>query len=142
MGYDADIVAFKKKALKNVQRIMPNHSFQYLYSNYLFMRMYPNEYNFPEDEQAKWICSPSIDIFNDFLKIKLKNEEARIINKDIYLQFYKYLESKLKSITLFDCANDKKYDELYVNAIIETYKSMRDKPIDFETEFVVFQHDW
>lgn len=66
MGYDADMIAFKKKTLQNIQEIFPNYSFKDLYSNYLFTRIYPDEYDFPEDEKATWISSPYRDIFNDF----------------------------------------------------------------------------
>lgn len=41
VGYDADIVVFKKKTLQNIQEVLPDYSFKDLYSNYLFTRMYP-----------------------------------------------------------------------------------------------------
>lgn len=66
VGYDARIVAFKKKTLQNIQETLPDYSFGDLYSNYLFTRIYPEEYDFPEDEKAKWISSPCRDLFNDF----------------------------------------------------------------------------
>ena len=141
VGYNADIVAFKKKTLENIQEVLPDYSFRDLYSNYLFTRIYPDEYDFPEDEKAKWIASPYRDIFNEFFKGNFENEEARIIDKEIYSKFYNWLEDKLKSTTLYNLV-DNDMDEQYVGSLVDTYKNMRDKPVDFETEFVVFQHDW
>ena len=45
------------------------------------------------------------------------------------------------SMSAFHSGVDDK-DEFYIGSLIDTYKNMRDKPIDFETEFVVFEHDW
>lgn len=141
MGCAADMIAFKKKTLQNFQEIFPNYSFKDLYSNYLFTRIYPDEYDFPEDEKATWIFSPYKDIFNDFFDDTFKNEEIRVIDKENYYKFYYWLEDKLKNTTLYDLVN-MDIDEKYVGSLIDTYKNMRDKIIDFETEFVVFQHDW
>ena len=141
VGYDADIIAFQKKTLENIQEVMPDYSFKDLYSNYLFTRIYPDEYIFPEDETAKWIASPYRDIFNEFFDGNFENEETRIIGRETYYKFYYWLEDKLKSTTLYNIV-DSDIDEQYVGSLIDTYKNMRDKPVDFETEFVVFQHDW
>lgn len=141
MGYDANIIVFKKKTLQSIQEVLPNYSFKDLYSNYLFTRIYPDEYDFPEDEKAKWIASPYRNIFNEFFGGNFENEEARIIDKEIYSKFYNWLEDKLKNITLYNLV-DSDMDEKYVSSLVDTYKNMRDKPVDFETEFVVFQHDW
>lgn len=141
VGYDADIVAFKKKTLQNVQEVLPDYYFRDLYSNYLFTRIYPEEYDFPEDEKAKWISSPSRDIFNEFFNSDFENEDVKIIDEETYYKFYYWLENKLRSITLYNLV-DNDMDEQYVGSLVNTYKNMRDIPIDFETEFVVFHHDW
>lgn len=141
MGYDADIVAFKKKTLQNIQEILPDYSFRNLYSNYLFTRIYPDEYNFPEDEKAKWISSPSRDIFNEFFNGDFENEDVKIIDKETYYKFYHWLEDKLRNTTLYNLI-DSDMDEQYIGSLVDTYKNMRDIPVDFDTEFVVFQHDW
>ena len=141
MGYDADIVAFKKKTLEDIKDILPDCSFSDLYSSYLFTRIYPDEYDFPEDEKATWISSPNRDIFNEFFDGGFRNNEARIIDKETYFKFYDWLEGRLKGITLYDLT-EIGTDKQYVDTLINTYKSMRNKMIDFETEFVVFQHDW
>ena len=103
--------------------------------------MYPDEYDFPEDEKAKWISSPCRDIFSEFFDDDFKNEKARIIDKETYRNFYYWLEDKLQGITLYNLV-DSDMDEQYISSLVNTYKNMRDKPIDFETEFVVFEHDW
>ena len=141
MGYDAKIIAFKKKTLQNIQDVLPDYSFRDLYSNYLFTRIYPEEYDFPEDEKEKWISSPCRDIFSEFFDDDFKNEKARIIDKETYRNFYYWLEDKLQGITLYNLV-DSDMDEQYISSLVNTYKNMRDKPIDFETEFVVFEHDW
>ena len=117
MGYDSDIIAFKKKTLKNIQEILPDYSFRDLYS------------------------SSSSDIFNEFFDGKFENEEARVIDKETYYKFYHWLEDKLKSITLYNLV-DNDIDEQYISSLVDTYKNMRDKPVDFNTEFVVFEHNW
>ena len=141
MGYDADIVAFKKKTLQNIKDVLLDYSFGDLYSNYLFTRIYPDEYYFPEDEKAKWISSPSSDIFNEFFDGSFENGEAKIIDKEIYYKFYYWIEDKLKTTTLYNLVHSD-MDEQYISSLIDTYKDMRDKHVDFENEFVVFQHDW
>lgn len=141
MGYDADIVVLKKKTLEEIKEKFHNCSFKDIYSCYLFTRMYPDEYYFPKDENAIWIFSPNRDIFNEFFDGKFENDEARIIDKETYYKFYHWLEAKLKNTTLYDFTKDE-IDERYIDTLINTYKNMRDKPVDFETEFVVFQHDW
>lgn len=141
MGYDADIVAFKKKTLENIQEVLSDYSFRDLYSNYLFTRMHPDEYSFPEDEKATWIFSPCRDLFNDFFDGNFENEEARVIDEETYYKFYHWLEDKLRNTTLYNLV-DGDIDEQYADSLIDTYKNMRDKSVDFETEFVVFHHDW
>ena len=141
MGYDADIVAFKKQTLQNIQEVLPDYSFRDLYSNYLFTRMYPEEYDFPEDEKAKWISSPCRDIFSEFFDDDFENEEARIIDKETYYKFYYWLENKLRRTTLYNLV-DSGMDERYISSLVDTYKNMRDTSVDFNTEFVIFQHDW
>lgn len=141
MGYDADIIAFKKKTLEDIQEVFPDYSFKDLYSNYLFTRIYPEEYDFPEDENAKWISSPCRGIFNEFFEGSFENGEVRIIDKETYFKFSDWLEDKLRNTTLYNLV-DSDLDEQYVSSLVNTYKNMRDNPIDFETELVVFQHDW
>ena len=141
MGYDANIVAFKKKTLQNIQNVLQDYSFGDLYSNYLFTRMYPEEYDFPEDEKAKWISSPCRDIFSEFFDDDFQHEEARIIDKEIYYKFYYWLENKLRRTTLYNLVYSG-MDERYISSLVDTYKNMRDTSVDFNTEFVIFQHDW
>ena len=144
MGYDADMVAFKKKTLEDIQKEIPDYSFEDLYIDFLFTELYPQkEYGwFPEDEKPTWIASPCRDIFNEFFESNFENGEKRIINKEIYSKFYHWLEDKLKNTTLYSLVDVDDKDEFYIGSLIDTYKNMRDKPIDFETEFVVFEHDW
>ena len=141
MGYNADIVAFKKKTLQNIQEVLPDYSFRDLYSNYLFTRIYPDEYDFTDDEKAKWISSPCKNIFSEFFDDNFENEEARIIDKYTYYKFYYWIEDKLKTITLYNLV-DSGMDERYISSLVDTYKNMRDTSVDFNTEFVIFQHDW
>ena len=141
MGYDSDIVAFKKKTLEDIKEVFPDYSFRCLYSSYLFTRIHADEYDFSEDEKATWIFSPHRDIFNEFFKGDFDNGEARIIDKETYFKFYEWLEDKLKSTTLYDLV-ETGIDKQYFDSLINTYENMRDKSVDFETEFVVFQHDW
>ena len=141
MGYDASIVVFKKKTLQNIQETLPDCSFGDLYSNYLFTRIYPEEYDFPDDEKAKWVSSPCKNIFSEFFDGNFDNEEVRIIDEETYYKFYHWLEDKLRNTTLYNLI-DSDMDEQYIGSLVDTYKNMRDIPVDFDTEFVVFQHDW
>lgn len=141
MGYDSDIIAFKKKSLENIKEVFPDSSFEDLYSGYLVELIYPNTWDISEDEKARWIFSPRRGIFNEFFSGNFGNGEVRIIDKDTYLRFYNWIETKLKNTTLYDFVENEK-EEGYIDSLIGTYKNMRDKPVDFQTEFVVFEHDW
>ena len=141
VGYDAEIVALKKKTLEDIKEVFPDYAFRDLYSNYLFTRMHPDVYNFPEDEKAKLISSPCRDLFNKFFDGNFENEEARVIDEETYYKFYHWLENKLRNTTLYNLI-DSDMDEQYIGSLVDTYKNMRDIPVDFDTEFVVFQHDW
>ena len=141
VGYDANIVAFKKKTLQNIQDVLQDYSFGDLYSNYLFTRIYPDDYDFPDDEKAELISSPTRDIFNEFFDGDFENEEARVIDEETYYKFYHWLENKLRNTTLYNLIYSD-MDGRYISSLVDTYKNMRDTPVDFTTEFVVFQHDW
>ena len=141
MGYDSDIIAFKKKSLENRKEVFPDSSFEDLYSGYLVDLIYPNTCDVSEDEKARWISSPRRGIFNEFFSGNFGNGEVKIIDEDTYLRFYNWIETKLKNTTLYDFIENEK-EEGYIDSLLCTYKNMRDKKIDFETEFVIFEHDW
>ena len=52
-----------------------------------------------------------------------------------------WLGNKLKTMSLFDFVDDPEA-EYMIYPYIRTYRNMRDANVDFETEFVVFEHDW
>ena len=53
-----------------------------------------------------------------------------------------WLEEKLKSKTLYDYTYDENCDYLEFETMIRVYKQMKAEKIVYETEFVVYQHDW
>lgn len=142
MGYDMDMAVLKRKSLEDIQKVLPNYTFKDMYSSFLFSRLYPDEYEVPEDEKGRWITWSNRDIFKDFFEPKLENDEAIIIDKDTYNKMVDWLEEKLKSKTLYDCACDKEYNGYDVEEMIRVYRQMKKENVDYETEFIVYQHDW
>lgn len=141
MGYNMEIVVFKKKTLEEVQKYMKDYTFSDLYSDYLFTRLYPDDYDFPDDERAKPIVDLNRNVFKEFFNPPLNNDIAIIIDEHTYDKMLLWLENKLKTTTLYDLKDDDDY-EYDAHIWIMCYKQMKKAKIDFETEFVVFQHDW
>lgn len=141
MGYDMDLGVFKKKTLERLQKELPEYSLSDLYSNCLFAWMYPKEYEIPKDEEARCICSLNKDVFEGFFDESVENDEAIIIDKNTYLKMYEWLENKLKITTAYDFISNPDY-EYEVPVWIVAYKNMMKEEIDFDTEVVIFQHDW
>ena len=140
--YDMEIAVLKKKTLEETKRMLPDYTFSEMYSIFLFSRLYPDEYEFPEDEEGRFITYSSYNIFGDYFEPAFENGMAIIIDKDIYSEMMVWLEDKLKSVTLLDFACNQGCDIYEFQEMINVYKNMRwskDK-IDFATEFVVFQH--
>lgn len=78
---------------------------------------------------------------NILKKILIENEKARIIEKDTFEDFKKWIEHKVKTITLFDIATEQITDS-QVNNYIRIYHALQDVKVDWNTECVVFQNDW
>ncbi len=142
MGYDMEIVVLKKKTLEEAKRMLPDYTFGDMYSNFLFSRLYPDEYEFPKDEEGRIIVDTYINIFRDFFRPELKNDEAIIIDKDVYCKMIVWLEERLKSKTLFDFVCADGGDVCKFKEMMVVYKQMKMASIDFVTEFVVYRHDW
>ena len=142
MGYDGGIIIEKKKAIEKVKHLLIAYSFSDLYKNYLYMWEYPENYDIPKDEAsivADWF---SEDIFEKyFIKKPLENDEARIVTKDIYEDFVKWIENKVKTTTLYDIATKRLNDNM-AHTYIDAYNSLKDLKIDWDTEYVVFRNDW
>lgn len=141
MGYDMDLGVFKKKTLERLQKETSECSLSDLYSNYLFAWMYPEKHKIPKDEEARCICSLNKDVFEGFFDKPVENDEAIIIDKDTYFKMHEWLGNKLKSITAYDFISNPNY-EYEVPIWIVAYKNMMKEEIDFDTEIVIFQHDW
>lgn len=142
MGYDMEMIVLKKKSLKEAQKIFTDYTFKDMYLNFLFSRLYPDEYRIPKDEKGRYITGTDINIFKDFFKPKLENDEVIIIDEVIYNKMISWLEEKLKSKTLYDCVFDETLNIYELKEIIRVYRQMKEEDIDYETEFVVYQHNW
>lgn len=142
MGYDMKIVVLKKKTLNYVREMFPNYTFSEMYSSFLIDYLYPEEYIIPEDEVGREIVWSNKDIFSDFFERKLKNDEAIVIDEDTYTKMIDWLEDKMKSKTLYDLAIDEKNNMCELEEMIRAYRNMKTEKIDYETEFVVYSHDW
>lgn len=140
MGYDMNLMVFKKKSLDRIKGEWADYSFSDIYSNLLFSRLYPDEYDFPEDEIGRCIYSGNRDILSDFFVSEIYNDEAVFIGRKIYNKIFQWLEEKLRSITLYDLLWEDDIRQ-YLD-LMELYKCLLEEHIDFETEFVVFEHDW
>lgn len=142
MGYDMSLVVLKKKSLEEAQKVFPEFTFKEIYSCFLFSRLQPDEYEFPEDEEGRCVTWANKNIFKDFFEPRLKNDEAIIISEDMYNKMITWLEGKLKSKTLYDWTSDEECDGNEIAEMIRIYRQMKKENIDYETEFVVYQHDW
>lgn len=140
MGYYIDIVKLKKKSLEKWQDIFPNCTFSELYSNFLFSYIDPDEYDIPDDEIGVCFASAECNIFHDYFNPPLETNDAFIIDKDTYNKMCEWLETKLKSKSLYDLAIDENYNENEFIQLIRIYKQMSKENIDFETEIVVYVH--
>ena len=80
-------------------------------------------------------------MFDGFFEKPVENDEAIIVDKNTYYKMLKWLENKLKSTTAYDFINNPDY-EYEVPVWIVAYKNMIKEEIDFDTEIVIFQHDW
>ena len=141
MGYDMNLSVFKKKTLERLQEELPKCSLSDLYSNCLFAWIYPEEYEISKDEEARCICSLNKNVFDGFFDKPIANNKAIIIDEDTYYKMYKWIENKLKTITAYDFISNPNY-EYEVPVWIAAYKNMVKEKIDFNTETVIFQHDW
>lgn len=142
MGYDGGIIIVKKKAVEKVKHLLVAYSFSELYENYLYMWEHPEIYNFPKDEESIGIDVLDENVFDEYFRRKpLENGESRIISKNIYDDFLKWIEDKIKSTTLYDIAIEK-IDDYTVHAYINVYKFLKDSTIDWNKEYVVFRNDW
>ncbi len=146
MGYDMNLMVFKKRSL---ERIKEHTSVDVLdfnitdaYSIYLFTLLHSDDYVIPEGEEARYILSESYRILDDFFKekgVKVENDEAILISKKTYEDLVIWVEEKLKSTTLFDLAWK---DEFEILTYVTVYQNLKREKIDFDTEFVLFIHDW
>ena len=96
----------------------------------------------PICEEARYILSESYRILDDFFKekgVKVENDEAILISKKTYEDLVIWVEEKLKSTTLFDLAWK---DEFEILTYVTVYQNLKREKIDFDTEFVLFIHDW
>ena len=145
MGYDMQLVVFKNKTLESIKKEIEiaesEYPFSDLYSECLYAWLYPEDYKIPKDEEGKYICSENRRIFKGFFDKEIENGEAVIIDKETYSKMFKWLEKKLKSTSLFDLV-DSANNEADIYPFIRVYKNMRESTINFEEEFVVFEHDW
>ena len=58
--------------------------FSGLFTNLLFTRLYPDEYEFPEEEAGRWICSESRAIFKEYFSGSVGNGEVITIEEEEY----------------------------------------------------------
>lgn len=144
MGYDANIIAFKKKELDNIRQLIPEFTHEDMYTSYK-LEEYADNIKEKDRITANWIYSPRRDVFSEFFKtknIKFNDyDDFIVVDKDTYNSFYTWIENKLSNLTLMDVINSEKEDD-YFEALKHTYINMRDKKVDFETEFVIFEHNW
>ena len=142
MGYDMNLVVLKNKTLNNIRKEFPDYTFSEMYSSFLVDYLYPDDYIIPEDEIGREIVWANRDIFCNFFERKLENDEAIIIDENTYIKMLDWMENEMKSKTLYDIAIDETGSLCEIEEMIRVYRQMRKEKIDFESEFVVYHHDW
>lgn len=142
MGYDGQIIVIKKKVIETAKKMFPRCSFSEMYSQYLYTREYPKEYDFPTEEESISVAYFNTNVFTEYFKENtLENDEARIIDQKIYEEFKKWIENKVKNTTLFDIETGQITDN-QANNYIRIYHALQNLNINWNTECVVFQNDW
>ena len=145
MSYDMELAILKKKSLETAQKIWKEYTLSELYSDFLFTRLHPEEYIIPEDEKGRWIYSCQMRIFDEFFEKEIGRniecDEVFVIDETLYKKMCVWLKTKLKTTTFFDVKDDIN-KEYKLSNLTEAYNCMVKEKIDFEKEFVVFQHDW
>lgn len=142
MGYDGQIIVIKKKVIETAKKMFPRCSFSEIYSQYLYTREYPKEYDFPTEEESISVAYFNTNVFQEYFKENtLENDEARIIDEKTYEEFKNWIEYKVKNTTLFDVETGQITDS-QANNYIRIYHALQNLTIDWNTECVVFQNDW
>jgi len=142
MGYDMNIGVLKRKTIEKLKKEFPENSFQVLFLDYLWKYLNPDDYYVEIDEEGRYITWSNRNIFKKFFDPNLNNNAAIIIEEPTYNEMLNYLECQLKCKRLYDLVfvSD---DEIYeYQEIMKVYKQMLEEKIDWNTEVVVFQHDW
>lgn len=142
MGYDGQIIVIKKKVIETAKKMFSRYSFSDMYSQYLYTREYPKEYDFPNEEESISVAYFNTNVFKEYFKENtLENDEARIIDEKTYEEFKKWIEYKVKNTTLLDIETGQITDS-QANNYIRIYHALQKLNVDWKTECVVFQNDW
>lgn len=142
MGYDGGIIKVKKCAIERARKLFPEKSFSEIYNIYLYTREFPDFYDFDEEETSEGIIDLNLNVFNEyFIKEKMENDECRLIDKDVYQSFSKWIENKVKTITLYDIATGK-ISEHQAEIYQRIYLTLQKENIDWNTEYIVFENNW
>lgn len=142
MGYNMDMTVHTNKTLNNMQKMFPYYTFENIHDDFINDVLYSEEYGIPEDEQGRFVTWSNFNIFKNFFKPRITNDTSIIIDKETYIMMIWWLEEKLKSQTLYDCACNDDFNSYETMEMIRVYRQMKKEVIDFETEFVVYHHDW
>lgn len=141
MGYDMNLVVLKRSLFDTAKKYNANTDFSTLYHRYLWIYLYPEEYDIPKDAVGRIICSENTRVFDEFSALCIENNEACLVSKELFRQLLIHFEHKLRDTSLLYFVNHpEKATELA--ACARVFNDLKNADIDFEKEIVVFTHGW
>lgn len=114
--------------------------FSELFESGLFAYLHPDEYEIPSELEGRDIFSSQSRLLKGILDIE--NNEAVVLTQDKFNKLCEDIREYLTKTKLIDIANLDEYDLYSKIELIELYKILISKDIDWATEIVAFDHDW
>lgn len=141
MGYDMSIRKLKRGVYDEYKRKNPTFSFKEIYEDALLCYFYPEDFRIEKEDEGKIIVSESTNIFKEYFKEEIGNDAVILIEKEEYQRMLDWLAEKLKGITLYEIAKDRKKDLYDYETLIRVYRDMKKECITDE-EIAIFTQDW
>lgn len=145
MGYDCKLVVMKRSVLTKWQEEFPKKPLSELYFDVLSCYEDSEEFDIKESEMSREIFYSSTRVFPAIYDVLdgVPNDGVYVFSKEEYETMVKDMSALLESITLHDVAVEQlPIDFPLVGAYVSAFKSLFGADIDWESEVLLFEHDW